>query len=126
MNYGKLLEAVNSGNEKTVVDYLRHEILIPCLDGHENCDVTFHIPDEIRADGGFIKPWLVAIDSYNISKVSDTTYRIDLSGYYTDTLAVDRDCDFSKANVGIRIRGSISVDRTSLSSEVFVTVAEHV
>lgn len=124
MDFTKLIEAINTGNKTSIEDYLRYEILVPCMKGHDNCSWEHHVPEGALVDDDFMRPYLVDMSSYSINQPSEMVYDIHIRGHYIDTFAVEaEEHEFAKFNVGLKLDGTMDMNSSVFEGEIFLSTS---
>lgn len=125
INYENLLKAANAGDEE-LQDFLREELVKPCFDGADSCDLEYQINKTVDSDRSLLKPSLVTIKRYSVIKTSETVYNAHIHVQYKDTLPSVKDGVFLKSNVSVVLRAEIDPHATVVDGIVFVNPYERV
>lgn len=126
MEYTKLLEVVDKENHQTVEDYLKYDVILPCLDGHDDCEIDYELDERILVEEGFEKGEFFDLYTYCITNKRETKYEVTLKAHHTDTLPIDGETDFAKTNVALSLRGEVAPDNVDYKGTVFADVAHEI
>jgi len=124
MNYDELLVALEKDDEELMKEYLYHNVLFPCINGHPNCDLTYNTHDVLEPGTEFIKSNLLSIYKMMIVPINDNTYEVHVNARYVDTLSGISPGDFAKTGVVISVEGTISPKTAAYDGMVYMNPFE--